>query len=144
MSAEHAARFTSREAEARALLTASPPGSYDDLVRLVASMLHDEDDYQTPDPERVTAIDHGDYQGTRVYVIAADGYQPRLHWYARVSYGSCSGCDFFQSAREDLAYDGDGEPIYGTFSPEAIASLLTWCREFAARMEPMIDGEVRR
>lgn len=143
MTAEHAARFASREAEARALLTATPPSGYDDLVRVVVSMLHEPDGYGTPDPERVTAIDHGDYQGTRVYVIAADGYQPRLHWYARVSYGSCSGCDFFEGVRENVEYDDDGSRRSLSLSTEAIASLLTWCREFAAQMEPMIDGEVR-
>jgi hypothetical protein len=58
-----------------------------------------EDDW-CPDPERITVIDHGDYQGTQLFVVAAKGYQPSRHWAVYYSYGSCSGCDAYQDAQE--------------------------------------------
>lgn len=50
------------------------------------------------DPERVTEIDHGDYQGTLLYVIGRQDYQPDEYWYVKVSYGSCSVCDTLEAA----------------------------------------------
>lgn len=51
------------------------------------------------DKDRVTEIDYGDYQGTLMYVIGANGYQPDAEecLTTYVYYGSCSGCDTLQS-----------------------------------------------
>jgi hypothetical protein len=86
-------------------LTVQSAGSYDDLFKLVCSALHRDDDYGTPDPERITVIDHGEYQGTRLFVVGASGYQPDTYWTCMVSYGSCSGCDAYEAS---LEWDGDG------------------------------------
>ena len=72
-----------------------------------------------PDPKRITEIDDGDYQGTLVFVIAAQGYQPSTYWYVAVGYGSCSGCDTLQGIRYDGAYDADVP------NEEQVASYLT-------------------
>lgn len=79
---------------------AAHPESYKEIVKDVVSVLRDKDDYEKPDPERIVEIDHGDYQGTLLYVIGAEGYQPSDYWYVMVSYGSCSGCDTLQGIRE--------------------------------------------
>ena len=50
------------------------------------------------DPDRITEIDHGDYQGALVYVIAEKGYQPWDHYAVVIDYGSCSGCDTLEAA----------------------------------------------
>lgn len=49
--------------------------------------------------EKIIEIDHGDYQGTLLYVIPMDTYQPDAADYLMTSvyYGSCSGCDTLQS-----------------------------------------------
>lgn len=73
------------------------PDNYMNIVRNVIELLHDEGAYSSPDPKRITEIDHGCYQGTLVFVIAASGYQPDDYWYVRVYYGSCSGCDTLQA-----------------------------------------------
>lgn len=77
------------------------PGGYKNLVQLAIESLGTEDDssYNSPlpDPSRIVEIDQGDYQGTLVFVIGEYGYQPITYWYARVNYGSCSGCDTFQA-----------------------------------------------
>lgn len=49
--------------------------------------------------KRITEIDNGDYQGTLLYVIPFDTYQPSEHDHLMtyVDYGSCSGCDTLQA-----------------------------------------------
>ena len=86
-----------RKGEVEAKIKAKHPESYGELVRWVVEILNDDASYQSPDPERIVEIDHGEYQGTLVFVIAEDGYQPSTYWAVRVYYGSCSGCDTLQS-----------------------------------------------
>lgn len=51
------------------------------------------------DSESITEINNGDYQGTLLYMIPLDTYQPSEYDYLMtyVGYGSCSGCDTLQS-----------------------------------------------
>jgi len=81
------------------------PDSYSTIVEDIVKMINghfDEysDDYEKPDPERITVIDHGDYQGTQLYIIASDDYQPSTFWHCFVDYGSCSGCDTLEAIVE--------------------------------------------
>jgi hypothetical protein len=82
------------------------PDNYSDIFKQTIKMMFEdtedtEDTYfsnsETPDFERITVIDDGDYQGTLVFVVASKGYQPSDYWATQVDYGSCSGCDTFQS-----------------------------------------------
>ncbi len=52
----------------------------------------------TWDSGRITEIDNGNYQGTLLYLIPNDRYQPDASEYLMtfVDYGSCSGCDTLQ------------------------------------------------
>ena len=47
------------------------------------------------DISKMTVIDDGDYQGTTIYIIPKDTYQPSISDYVITDnyYGSCSGCD---------------------------------------------------
>jgi len=82
------------------------PSEYKDIVKAVISAIADGDDYgESPDPERISEIDHGDYQGAKLFVVAANGYQPSTFWYVRVWYGSCGGCDTLQRIRDHGDYD---------------------------------------
>lgn len=85
------------------------PHSYEDIVKAVVPILKvDEKTYgEDPDPERICEIDHGHYQGTLVYVIAEQGYQPSTYWAVTVSYGSCSGCDTLDGILSDYTLDED-------------------------------------
>lgn len=83
--------------------TKNPPNRYEDVVKTLVAVLSDGD--LNMDPERITKIDHGHYQGTLLFVIAAKGYQPRTFWVTTCSYGSCSHCD----TMEGIQYD-DGSP----------------------------------
>lgn len=51
------------------------------------------------DIERMTIIDDGDYQGTKIFIIPLDTYQPTINDYVVTNtyYGSCSGCDTLQA-----------------------------------------------
>jgi hypothetical protein len=84
------------------------PENYKEVVCNVIGILK-TDDYDCISNKRVHEIDDGDYQGTLVYIIGADGYQPDDYWYVKVGYGSCSGCDTIEAIREyseDLPTEG--------------------------------------
>jgi hypothetical protein len=73
------------------------------VVKVIETIVKDlnEYDYLLPDPTRVLQIDHGDYQGTLLFIIGAQGYQPNDYWWVKISYGSCSGCDTLQRIKDD-------------------------------------------
>lgn len=96
---EFVRRFDASREALRAGFAESHPEDYADIVKRVVAALADENDYDTPDPERIHKIDDGDYQGTLVFVVACRGYQPSTYWAVLVSYGSCSGCDTLEATR---------------------------------------------
>ncbi len=57
-------------------------------------------EYDKLDTENIVTIDHGDYQGTQIYLIPQDHYQPSVDEYIWTHnyYGSCSGCDAMLAA----------------------------------------------
>jgi len=71
------------------------PADYGVIVKETIGLLrkHGAHLEAVPDPERITEVDHGDYQGTLVFVVGEEGYQPSTYWTMVCSYGSCSGCD---------------------------------------------------
>ena len=77
---------------------------YKELVAMVVEYILNpgEDYYNTYDPERITVIDNGDYQGTQLFMIPMDTYQPEEYEYilTYVGYGSCSGCDTLLSIQD--------------------------------------------
>lgn len=83
------------------------PNGYDDLIKRLIQLLEDKNKYGYPDSNRITVIDHGDYQGNRLFIIGAEGYQPSDYWAIHVSYGSCSGCDTFQANRDKTDWSSD-------------------------------------
>lgn len=87
--------FEKNKAAIREHFEKETPQRYFDVVKNVIAHLN-TGGYSDPDPERIEEIDHGDYQGTLLYVIGGRGYQPDNYWYVKVSYGSCSGCDTLQ------------------------------------------------
>jgi hypothetical protein len=89
-------RFDAKRDELWAQFKAAHPDDYLAIVRAVVQAVASEDGYPRPDAEHIHIIDDGDYQGTLVFIIPERGYQPHDYWYARVWYGSCSGCDTLQ------------------------------------------------
>lgn len=84
--------------------------SYLDLVKLTFDYIYNSDEIlrsEKVDVSAITEIDNGDYQGTLIYLIPFNTYQPDECQYLMtyVGYGSCSGCDTLQAiqAREKEA-----------------------------------------
>ena len=102
-------RWEARKHLLREQFAETAPTTYEEVVKGVISILHDPDEYASPDPNRIIEIDHGEYQGTLLYVIGADDYQPHIYWYVMINYGSCSGCDTLTSI-SDLDTWGQERP----------------------------------
>ena len=65
------------------------------LVEIVINPYLSNKRYKTLDIKKIRIIDDGDYQGTQIYIIPFDLYQPDVEDYVYTNnyYGSCSGCD---------------------------------------------------
>lgn len=75
---------------------------YDEIVKALFEYVLIETPKQYPDKhdvDNMVIIDHGSYQGTRIYFVPFKTYQPteKDYIYLGVDYGSCSGCDALQS-----------------------------------------------
>ena len=94
--------------------------TYDYLVKLVVEEIFNDgfkkgeygEPYPRWDTERITTIDDGDYQGTLLFLIPEDTYQPSEYEYLMtyVDYGSCSGCDTLQAVQSLNFIDQHGLP----------------------------------
>lgn len=101
---------------------------YKTLVKMTFEKIYnvenniDEYPYMTLDCESVTEIDNGDYQGTLLYLIPFDRYQPSEFEYLMtyVDYGSCSGCDTLLS----IIDWGDARP-----TDTQVNELLALCKD---------------
>lgn len=84
--------------------------NYTDIVKLVFNTIYNADEEFSSDKldiENITKIDNGDYQGTLLYLIPFDTYQPSESEYLMtyVGYGSCSGCDTLQAIQMYGGYE---------------------------------------
>jgi hypothetical protein len=127
-------KFMAAEQPLKAEFKAKRPENYDALVKRLLVLLSDRDSVEdNPDPERLTIIDHGDYQGTRLYVVAASGYLPSVYWSIFVPYGSCSGCDTFEA---NQGYRVDDDPI----DDEEANGNWTMMLHMVQSMQQIVDG----
>ena len=98
---------------------------YKDLVKLtVMFILNDENEWNT---NKIKEIDDGNYQGTLLYLIPEDTYQPNSSEYLMtfVEYGSCSGCDTLQAIQCFLGVrNRDG----------SIDDLMNLCKDLICNM----------
>lgn len=100
---------------------------YEWLVKMVVTEVlnkNNGDDIEW-DAENITEIDNGDYQGTLLYLIPLNTYQPSEYDYLMtyVGYGSCSGCDTLQS----IQYDSYSEE-------EKIDDYVRLCRDIVCNI----------
>ena len=104
------------------------PNSYEDIFRKTIKMMFEDYeneeicDSDLPDFERITVIDDGDWQGTLVFVVGAQNYQPSTYWVSSVNYGSCSVCDTFKEY-EDFEHPEKSAPNMVTLALHLIQSL---------------------
>lgn len=112
-------------------------GNYEDLVKLLFDIVINpsiECDHYRLDTENILVIDDGDYQGTQVFILHRDQYQPSVedYVYTNTYYGSCSGCDTLLSINE---YE-DGLP-----SESQVNDYMDLCLHLLQRCHYMIDEE---
>lgn len=107
---------------------------YSELVKLVVREVlnggkTENDDYEEYfwDVEHITVVDDGDYQGTLLFLIPDDTYQPSEYEYLLtfVNYGSCSGCDTL------LAIQDYGE---GKLTERQVKDFMLLCKDIVANM----------
>jgi hypothetical protein len=72
----------------------------------------------------MTVLDHGDYQGTLIFILHHNWYQPSVcdYVYTSVYYGSCSGCDTLQWIQSMGDYEEGATP-----NEEQIRDYMTLC-----------------
>ena len=75
--------------------------SYRDIVKETIDVILNDENNEW-DIGHITEIDNGDYQGTYLYLIPENTYQPSASEYLMtyVYYGSCSGCDTLLAIQE--------------------------------------------
>ena len=78
-------------------------GSYEAIIQQIFELVinSDEESYERFNINKMTVIDDGDYQGTQIFIIPKDTYQPNIDDYliTHTYYGSCSGCDVLEGIR---------------------------------------------
>ena len=103
--------------------------SYKDLLKLTVECIFNDGEYCQPlwNAKNITEIDDGDYQGTLLYLIPEDTYQPSEYEYLMtyIGYGSCSGCDLLQSIQPYC-----GEPI----TDLDVKNYMSLCKDFITNM----------
>lgn len=94
-------RFNANSSSLREKFAAKHPENYKEIVSFVVEAISDTSECdESPDWSQVTMLDHGDYQGTLLFIMPKVGYQPSTYYYVFVSYGSCSGCDTLEAIRD--------------------------------------------
>lgn len=85
--------------------------SYEDLVKLLFNIIinaNEEREFDVFDTDNIITIDDGNYQGTQIFILHKNSYQPivKEYVYTSVYYGSCSGCDTLQFIQsQNYGYD---------------------------------------
>lgn len=94
--------------------------NYATICRLVFTYILSGE--QSFDIDNITEIDNGDYQGTLIYLVPFDTYQPSEYEYfmTYIGYGSCCVCDPLQS----LQYEDDKEVM--------IRDLMIICKDIVS------------
>ena len=69
--------------------------NYEEIVRILFDEVINKGEEDTFDTKNILVIDDGNYQGTQIFVLHKDTYQPNIedYVYTNTYYGSCSGCD---------------------------------------------------
>ena len=113
--------------------------AYTYLVKLVVDIIlndgKSEDEYFSDyrwDSDKITTIDNGDYQGTLLFLIPKDAYQPSEYEYLMtcVDYGSCCVCDTLQHIQSLYYYDDDNDGL----KEKAMKEYLTLCKDILTNM----------
>lgn len=109
--------------------------SYELLVRRLFDIVINpsiEDSYYQFDTGDILVIDDGDYQGTQVFILHRNCYQPSVedYVYTNTYYGSCSGCDTLQAIHW---YE------YGLPNEQQVEDYMELCLHLLQKCNFMVD-----
>lgn len=114
---------------------------YEDLVKLVFDIIVNPNcdgisshEFYEYDTKNILSIDDGDYQGTLIFVLHENTYQPSVtdYVYTSVYYGSCEVCDILQGIRDYC--DADSLP-----TDEQIKDYMTLCLHLLENCHYMME-----
>nr|DAW10753.1 MAG TPA: hypothetical protein [Caudoviricetes sp.] len=115
----------------------TPQSEYDEYPKIVSALIHHCLNYgDLRDDEKFSeefeVSDHGDYQGTQIFLLHMDCYQPDAqHYYVFDNYyGSCSCCDTL------LGISGYES---GIPTKEQVDEYMTLCLHMVQRMKWLGD-----
>ena len=108
---------------------------YVDLLKMtVECILNKNEQGMLWDPEEITVINNGDYQGTLLFLIPEETYQPCEYQYLMtyVGYGSCSYCDTLQAIQPWKESD---------ITDETVKDFMALCKDLITNMtKPYNNG----
>lgn len=115
---------------------------YEKLVKLtIKNILNDSDyNFNNWDIDSITTINDGDFQGTLLFVIPRNWYQPASYDYliTYIEYGSCSGCDTLQAIQ--TWHTKKDENGYFIYDKEQLDDFMTLCRDILFNIKrPFFD-----
>ena len=110
--------------------------NYKRLVEMIVEYIlnpsnGDSDEF---DKDAITVIDNGDYQGTQLFMIPRNTYQPSAEDYilTYTYYGSCSGCDTLQAIQ--CWHEGK-------LDEQQVKDFMTLCKDLVCNIiKPFNDG----
>lgn len=107
--------------------------SYELIVKALFDIIINKDEEDKFNTENIVVIDDGDYQGTQIFMLHKDWYQPSVedYVYTNTYYGSCSGCDTLLAIQ-----DWDLEELP---SEEQIKEYMTLALHLLQKCKYMID-----
>lgn len=112
--------------------------SYKELVKLLFDIVINPEisttTYGMFDTDDINTLDHGDYQGTEIFILHKNNYQPYIedYVYTHTYYGSCTYCDTLQGIH---CYD-EGLP-----NEEQVKDYMSLCLHLLQHCTYMKDGE---
>lgn len=103
---------------------------YRDIVKIAFEQIY-ENKLNALDLEHITEIDNGDYQGTLLFIIPFNTYQPSHCEYLMtyIDYGSCSACDTLQSLQVDYHYYGYEGQAKEDYINQKINGFMYLCKD---------------
>lgn len=108
---------------------------YDDYTKIVSALIKyclNFGDYDVKFSEDFEVSDHEDYQGTQIFILHQEEYEPNLCNYYIFDnyYGSCSGCDTLLGiSGYDCGLPDDGQ----------VAGYMQLCLHIVQRMKCLED-----
>lgn len=111
---------------------------YSDLLEMIIDNVLDDSDKSGDvwDSNEIKVIDHGDYQGTLLFLFHRNTYQPGAGDYMMtyVGYGSCSGCDTLMAIQEEGHDYSNPEKLP---TEGQVRDYMTLCLHMIQRMKCM-------